>query len=128
MPHCVREGSFMSYPDLVVSEACRWLRVGKAEDLDVAHRLLTGCPSGPRHVYAQQSAEKALKAALVLEGRIRLSDPRLRDALNLGATVGGTTKKLPPDLAELTEWAVEYRGIRANGRQATEVEETRAET
>ena len=68
MPRCVREGSSMSYPDLVVSEACRWLRFS-AEDLDVAHHLLTGCPSVPRHVcwLAQQSAEKALKASLVLE-------------------------------------------------------------
>ena len=59
----------MSDPDPAVADALRWLRYS-TEDLDVARVLLASSPLVPRHVcwLAQQSAEKALKAALVLEG------------------------------------------------------------
>ena len=52
-----------------VDEARHWLRFA-TEDLDVAQRLLTVDEAPPRHAcaLAQQAAEKALKAALVLEG------------------------------------------------------------
>ena len=52
-----------------VDEARRWLRFAK-EDLDVAQRLLMTDGTPSRHVcfLSQQAAEKALKAALVLEG------------------------------------------------------------
>ena len=58
----------MNDPDPVVHEALRWLRFSE-EDLDVALRLITGPPSAPRHAcwLSQQAAEKALKAALVLD-------------------------------------------------------------
>ena len=58
----------MNDPDPVVHEALRWLRFSE-EDLDVALRLLSGIPTAPRHAcwLSQQAAEKALKAALVLE-------------------------------------------------------------
>ena len=127
MPHCVREGSFMSYPDLVVSEACRWLPFS-AEDLDVAHRLLTGCPSvaASRLLAGPTVAEKALQAALVLEGVIFPYSHDL-DALRNLLPDGWAVRTEYPDLAELTEWAVETR-YPGEWPEATEVEETRAET
>ena len=58
----------MSGPDPIVANALRWLRYS-TEDLNVARLLFASSPLVPRHVcwLAQQSAEKALKAALVLE-------------------------------------------------------------
>ena len=55
--------------ELVVQEAQRWLRFA-AEDLEAARRLLAVRSSAPRHVcwHSQQASERALKAALVLEG------------------------------------------------------------
>ena len=59
----------MSGPELLAQEAQRWLRFA-TEDLDAAQRMLADRSSAPRHVcwHAQQAAERALKAALVLEG------------------------------------------------------------
>ncbi len=116
----------MSYPELVVNEACRWLRFS-AEDLDVARRLLNGCPSVPRHVcwLSQQSAEKALKAALVLEG-VEFPYSHDLDALRNLLPDGWAVRTEYPDLAELTEWAVEAR-YPGEWPEATEEEETRAE-
>ena len=50
-------------------EALRWLRFAR-EDLAEAERLLRFPDAVPRHIcwLAQQAAEKALKAALILEG------------------------------------------------------------
>ena len=117
----------MSYPDLVVREACRWLRFS-AEDLDVANRLLTGCPAVPRHVcwLAQQSAEKALKAALVLE-EVEFPFSHDLDALRNLLPDGWLIRADIPDLAELTEWAVETR-YPGEWPEATEEEATRAES
>ena len=58
----------MNDPDPVVHEALRWLRFSE-EDLNIASRLMTGIPTAPRHAcwLSQQAAEKALKAALVLD-------------------------------------------------------------
>lgn len=59
----------MSDPEPAVADALRWLRYS-TEDLDSARALLASSPLVPRHVrwLAQQSAEKALNAAQVLEG------------------------------------------------------------
>lgn len=93
----------------VIAEALRWLRFAR-EDLLAADSLMAGGTFIPRHVcwLAQQVAEKALKAALVLEGvdfPFRHDLDALRDLLPEGWTV----KQQHPDLAELTEWAVEAR-------------------
>jgi HEPN domain-containing protein len=99
----------MSSPDPVVTEALRWLRYCN-DDLDAASRLMTGTPTSPRHAcwLSQQAAEKALKAALILD---EVDFPfihdldRLRNLLPTGWAVHDTHS----DLAELTEWAVESR-------------------
>ena len=116
----------MSYPELVVLEACRWLRFS-GEDINVAHRLLTEGPAVPRHVcwLAQQSAEKALKAALVLEG-IEFPYSHDLDALRNLLPDGWSVQADFPDLAELTEWSVEAR-YPGDWPEATQEEEARAE-
>ena len=99
----------MSDLDPVSSEALRWLRFS-GEDLDVAQRLLTSLPSAPRHVcsLAQQAAEKALKAALVLEG-VEFPFSHDLDALRNLLPSTWQVRSDHADLAELTEWAVETR-------------------
>ena len=92
-----------------VNEARRWLRFAR-EDLDVAQRLLATDETPSRHVcfLSQQSAEKALKAALVLEG----TDFPYRhdlDALRNLLPDTWSVRRKHPDLAQLTEWAVEAR-------------------
>jgi HEPN domain-containing protein len=99
----------MNVPDIVAQEAGRWLRFS-AEDLDVAHRLLADLQSVPRYIcwHSQQAAEKALKAALVLE---EIDYPFTHD-LNALCNLLPDSWPLPADhseLAELTEWAVEAR-------------------
>ena len=98
----------MNAPELV-DEARRWLRFA-TEDIDVAQRLLAVDESSPRHAcfLAQQAAEKALKAALVLEGMdfpFRHDLDALRNLLPDTWSVRSTH----PDLAQLTEWSVEAR-------------------
>ncbi len=99
----------MNDPDATVSEALRWLRFS-GEDLSVAQHLLTALPPAPRHVcsLAQQAAEKALKAALVLE-RIEFPFSHDLDALRNLLPASWAVQAEHPDLAELTEWAVETR-------------------
>ena len=99
----------MSGPESAASEALRWLRFSK-DDLDVAEHLLTSLPSAPRHVcsLSQQAAEKALKAALVLEGAAFPFSHDL-DALRNLLPANWPVHTEYPDLAELTEWAVETR-------------------
>ncbi|MCY3762749.1 MAG: HEPN domain-containing protein [Gemmatimonadetes bacterium] len=82
----------------------------EGEDLDVAQRLLATDETPTRHVcfLSQQSAEKALKAALVLEG----TDFPYRhdlDALRNLLPDTWSIRRKHPDLAQLTEWAVEAR-------------------
>ncbi len=98
----------MSVPDKV-QKALRWLRFAQ-EDLAGAERLLSLPGATPRHVcwFAPQAAEKALKAALVLE------DAEVPFWHNLNALgnflpEGWAVKSEYPDLAELAEWAVEAR-------------------
>ena len=99
----------MNDPEAAASEALRWLRFS-GDDLDVAQHLLTSLPSAPRHVcsLSQQAAEKALKAALVLEGADFPFSHDL-DALRNLLPPGWPVRTEHPDLAELTEWAVETR-------------------
>jgi HEPN domain-containing protein len=97
----------MSGPE--TTEALRWLRFAE-EDLAEAERLLALGDATPRHVcwFAQQGAEKALKAALVLEG-IEFPLRHDLDALRNLLPAGWAVKEQHADLAELTEWAVEAR-------------------
>ena len=91
------------------NEARRWLRFAR-EDLDVAQRLLATDKIPSRHVcfLSQQSAEKALKSALVLEG---IDFPYRHDLDALRNLLPDTwpVRRTHPDLAQLTEWAVEAR-------------------
>jgi HEPN domain-containing protein len=98
----------MSTPE-VVAEALRWLRFAK-EDLSTAVRLLGEDPPVPRHVclLAQQSVEKVLKAALVLEG-VDFPFRHDLDALRNLLPDSWAVRHEHPDLAELTEWAIEAR-------------------
>lgn len=98
----------MSSPDLR-AEALRWLRFAQ-EDLAEAERLLGQADAVPRHIcwFAQQAAEKALKAALVLEGT-EFPFRHDLDALRNLLPAGWAVKQEHPDLAPLTEWAVEAR-------------------
>ena len=90
-------------------EALRWLRFAR-EDLAVAERLLRFPDAVPRHIcwLAQQAAEKALKAALILEG-VEFPYRHDLDALRNLLPDGWAVKREHPDLAELTVWAVEAR-------------------
>ena len=96
----------MNDAELVVQEAQRWLRFA-AEDLDAARRLLAERSSAPRHVcwHSQQAAERALKAALVLEG---IDFPFTHD-LNALRNLLPDSWPVQADLAELTGWAVQAR-------------------
>jgi HEPN domain-containing protein len=107
------------------SEALRWLRFAQ-EDLAEAERLLALEDATPRHVcwFAQQATEKALKAALILEG-VEVPFWHNLDALRNLLPAGWTVTREHPDLAELTEWAVEARypgewpeATRDDGRRA----------
>ena len=99
----------MNDPDAAMDDALRWLRYA-TEDLDVARVLLATVPPPSRHVcwLSQQSAEKSLKAALVLEG-IEFPFTHDLDALRNRLPEGWPVRTAHPDLAELTQWAVETR-------------------
>ena len=96
------------------------------EDLAGAVRGLTqeGCP--PRHVcsFAQQAAEKALKAALLLEGK---RPPFIYDLDELAKLLPDAwpVRRVGIDLAPLTQWAVKglYPG---DWREATEMDAEQA--
>ena len=98
----------MNDPELI-DEARRWLRSAE-EDLDVAQRLLAMDGPTPRHTcfLAQQATEKALKAALVLEG-IDFPFRHDLDALRNLLPDTWSVRRTHTDLAQLTEWAVEAR-------------------
>jgi len=92
-----------------VEEARRWFRYAQ-EDLTAAEAMLGENDVAPRHVcwLAQQAAEKALKAVLVF---LQIDFPKTHDldALRNLIPEDWPLKKNQPDLASLTEWAVEAR-------------------
>jgi HEPN domain-containing protein len=92
-----------------VPEAQRWLRYA-LEDLEAGEALLSQQSVVPRHIcwLAQQSAEKAIKAALIF---LQIDFPRRHDldALRNLLPAGWKIKEEQPDLAALTEWSVEAR-------------------
>lgn len=98
----------MSSPELL-DEISRWVRFAR-EDLEGAEALLADADFIPRHAcwLAQQAAEKALKAALVSE-TVSFPFRHDLDALRNLLPDGWSVKTEHPDLAELTEWAVEAR-------------------
>lgn len=103
------------------TETARWLRHA-VEDLITAETLLGGPHVAPRHAcwLAQQAAEKALKAVLVF---LQIDFPRTHDLDTLRNLVSDEWqfKDAHPDLASLTEWAVEAR-YPGDWPEATEVE------
>ena len=117
----------MTDAELVVQEAQRWLQFS-AEDLDVAQRLLADRASAPRHVcwLSQQAAEKALKAALVLE---EIDFPYTHDlnALRNLLPDSWPVRVDHPDLTQLNQWAVEAR-YPGEWPEATEADAVRAES
>ena len=117
----------MSDPDPTVADALRWLRYS-TEDLNVARLLLASSPLVPRHVcwLAQQSAEKALKAALVLED-IAFPFTHDLDALRNRLPDSWPVHTTHSDLAELTQWAVETR-YPGDWPEVTEEDALRAES
>jgi HEPN domain-containing protein len=98
----------MNEPDRL-QETRRWLRYAQ-EDLLAAEAVLDGANVLPRHVcwLAQQAAEKAIKTVLVF---LQIDFPRTHDldALRNLVPDGWHLRNDHPDLASLTEWAVEAR-------------------
>ena len=90
-------------------EARRWLRFAR-EDIEAAEALLAEQTHAARHPcwLAQQAAEKALKAALVF---VEIDFPHRHDldALRNLLPADWVVTRDFPDLAQLTEWAVEAR-------------------
>jgi HEPN domain-containing protein len=93
----------------VVDETRRWLRYAQ-EDLLTAQTMLGHTGVAPRHLcwLAQQVVEKAIKAVLVF---LQVDFPRTHDLDALRDLVphGWPFRAEYPDLATLTEWAVEAR-------------------
>lgn len=92
-----------------LAEARRWLRYA-GEDLAAADGAMVSPTMAPRHAcfWAQQAAEKALKAVLVF---VNVDFPRTHslDTLRNLAPTGWHYKVEHPDLADLSEWAVDAR-------------------
>lgn len=90
-----------------IPEGQLWLRYS-AEDLDLAVKGLTDKDFRPRHVCwnAQQAAEKALKAALLLEGK---KSPFSHDLDELVEHLPDTwpVRRVRIDLAASRQWSVE---------------------
>jgi HEPN domain-containing protein len=91
------------------AEARRWFRFAE-EELVLARALVSDPRAPPRLAcwHAQQAAEKALKAALVVRG---VDLPRTHNLLALRAllTLELASRMDLTSLAELTQWAVESR-------------------
>ncbi len=90
-------------------EARRWLQYAR-EDLTAAHTMLgqPGFVARQACWLAQQSAEKALKAVLQY---LQIDFPRTHDLDLLRNRIPGgwQVRDRYPDLAALTEWAIEAR-------------------
>jgi len=96
-------------------EVRRWLQYAQ-EDMTAAEAMLEQPGIAPRHAcwLAQQAAEKSIKAVLVF---LQIDFPRRHDldALRYLVPDGWQLKEDHPDLAELTEWAVEQaKGVCAS--------------
>ena len=93
----------------LLNDVRRWLRFAR-EDLEVAEALSSEARFPPRHVcwLAQQAAEKALKGALSSQ-QIPFPFRHDLDALRNLLPENWHVRIRCPDLAELTEWAVEAR-------------------
>ena len=98
----------MSEPEHI-QEATRWL-VYAREDLQTAKFIFDHPTIAYRHIcgLSQQATEKALKAVLVF---LQIEFPRTHDLDVLWNRIPSdwTLKESIPDLATLTEWAVESR-------------------
>jgi HEPN domain-containing protein len=98
----------MSEPEHIL-EAKRWLEYAR-EDLQTAKLILDHPTIAYRHIcgLSQQATEKALKAALIF---LKIEFPRTHDLDVLRNRIPSDweLKQSFPDLAALTEWAVESR-------------------
>ena len=105
----VRERQFMNSNDPAVSEALRWLSFSKM-DLIMAAKAMGNPDPSPHHAcwHGQQSAEKALKAALILEG-IAFPYTHDLDALKRLLPENWKVHDIHDDLSDLTEWTIEAR-------------------
>lgn len=92
-----------------VADVWRWFRTAE-EDLEAAEALLHDDSFIPRHVcgLSQQAAEKAIKG-LLTAAQTPFPSRHDLDALRNLLPEDSITKREHPDLAELTEWAVEAR-------------------
>ena len=99
----------MNNTDPVTSMTLRWLRFSK-RDLDVALMVMNNPDTSPHHVcwLCQQSAEKALKAALVFEG-ITFPYTHDLDVLKKLLPKGWAVRDAHSELFILAEQAVEAR-------------------
>lgn len=92
-----------------LADTARWLRYAE-EDLTTAETILEHPHVPPRQScwWAQQSAEKALKAVLIF---LEVDFPRTHDLNVLRNLVsdGWQLETAHPDLASLTGWAAEAR-------------------
>ena len=93
-------------PDELTAESVRWLRFA-VEDLDAAEALRSAPGVAARHVatLAQQSAEKAVKAGLVL---LDIDPPRTELLVDL-LPDDWAVHESSVDLACLSLWLVESR-------------------
>jgi len=93
----------------LVQETRRWLEFAR-EDLEVGKLILDHPTTAYRHIcgLSQQAVEKAFKAVLIF---LQIDFPRTHDLDVLRHLVPDdwAVKHLLPDLAVLTEWAVESR-------------------
>jgi len=98
----------MSEPERIL-ETQRWIKYA-SEDLHAAQIIISEPTIAHRHVcwLAQQSAEKSIKAVLIF---LQIDFHRIHDldALRNLIPDDWSVKARFPDLAILTEWAVEAR-------------------
>lgn len=92
-----------------VSEAIRWLRWAR-EDLEWAERGLQNPDLVPRPacMHAQQAAEKALKAALIVSG-VEYPHRHNLNALRNLLPDGWNVKTEFPELGRLSVWVIDAR-------------------
>ena len=108
-----------------LEDTARWLRYA-AEDLTTAETLLAQAHVPPRQAcwFAQQAAEKALKAVLIF---LQIDFRRTHDLNVLRDLLPESwqLKTLPSNLKDLNRWAVEAR-YPEKMREATKTEATEA--